>query len=377
MNSATAITAPKIPSDSWVARSVHNLALTVAATLRLSLKLGLFSVLLVSTAGQAQTLRVLHSFTGGAEGVQQIASLIQDAQGNLYSTTVSGGAYGHGSVFILSPSGGLGLMNYTEKVLYSFTGGADGDQPIASLIQDAQGNLYGTTDLGGDHGNGTVFVVSPSGTKGQMNYTEKVLYSFTGGADGGGPTASLIQDAKGNLYGTTYSGGAYGNGTVLVVSRSGAETVLYSFTGGVDGGPPNGSLIRDAQGNLYGTTVTGGAYGGGTVFKTSPISGAEKILYSFTGSGNTGEDAAFPGAGLVLDTQGNLYGTTQMGGMYGWGTVYKVSPSGAEKILYSFTGGADGGVPFSSLIRDTQGNLYGTTSLKGAYGFGTVFMLAP
>jgi uncharacterized repeat protein (TIGR03803 family) len=230
----------------------------------------LSAVTLATTNASAQTLTTLYSFTGGSDGATPIAGLISDPSGNLYGTTQINGAGGAGTVFELVNSSG----NYTEKTLYSFTGGSDGGYPFAAgLISDSSGNLYGTTSGGGTSGNGTVFeLVNSSG-----NYTEKVLYSFAGGSDGANPVAGLIADAPGNLYGTTLFGGAAGNGTVFeLVNSSGnyTEKVLHSFSGssfsgGSDGGQPQDGLIADASGNLYGTTSVGGAGFVGTVFKIS------------------------------------------------------------------------------------------------------------
>ncbi len=315
-------------------------------------------------AGNAATMQcfpteqVLHSFTGGTDGAYPEAGLVRDAAGNLYGTTAHGGAYGYGTVFRVSASG-------TETVLHSFTyNGTDGVDPEAGLVRDTAGNLYGTTAQGGAYTYGTVFEVSASGT-------ETVLHSFTGGADGASPYAGLVRDAAGNLYGTTVSGGAYNYGTVFEVSASGTETVLHSFTGGTDGRNPGAGLVRDAAGNLYGTTAYGGSYSNGTVFEVS-ASGTETVLHSFTG----GTDGAYPGEGgpgLVRDAAGNLYGTTGEGGAYNYGTVFEVSASGAETVLYSFTGGAYGEYPAAGLVRDAAGNLYGTTVDSGIGAFGTVF----
>lgn len=216
--------------------------------------------------------------------------------------------------------------------------------------------------------------------------TYKLLYSFAGGTDGGGPYAALILDTQGNLYGTTTGGGTYSNGTVFKANKTGKEKVLYSFTGtGGDGARPYSALVRDAQGNFYGTTAFGGnpgcSLGGetgcGVVYKLS-ATGKEKVLYSFTGTGGDGE---FPYAGLVRDAQGNLYGTTYDGGdfgcnpTYGCGTVFKVDTTRKETVLYSFTAtGGDGLGPNAGLLRDGQGNLYGTT-VSGGTAFGTVFKL--
>ena len=230
------------------------------------------------------------------------------------------------------------------QLLYSFTGGSDGGSPTSRLVQDAAGNLYGTTTRGGMGCGpvfkecGVVFKLDPSGN-------ETVLFTFTGGADGGMPAGGLIQDASGNLYGTTSGGGDSGNGTVFRLDLSGNETVLYSFSGANDGARPSGALIRDEAGNLYGTTLAGGdeipcggsAPGCGTVFKLDST-GKETVLHSFTGGG----DGAFPYADLVLDAAGNLLGTTAGGGSgsagAGDGVVFKIDVTGNESVLYTFKG---------------------------------------
>jgi uncharacterized repeat protein (TIGR03803 family) len=331
---------------------------------------------------------VLYGFTGSdgtnpAAGLNPVAGLIADAAGNLYGTTEFGGGAsgcsgGCGTVFKVTPSG-------TETVLHSFTG-SDGASPVAGLIADAAGNLYGTTELGGgtigcSGGCGTVFKVTPKGV-------ESVLYSFKGGSDGANPFAALIADAAGNLYGTTFFGGASGKGTVFKLTPSGAESVLYSFTGENDGANPLTGLIADAAGNFYGMTNNGGTGMYGTVFKLTP-KGKLTVLHSFAG----GTDGAFPGLGsLIADVSGNLYGMTVEGGVggtpacfangaIGCGTVFKLTPSGTETVLYSFTGGSDGGFPHAgltaALIPDTAGKLYGMTiNGGGPASGGTVFEIA-
>jgi|HubBroStandDraft_4_1064222.scaffolds.fasta_scaffold20643_3 uncharacterized repeat protein (TIGR03803 family) len=325
--------------------------------------------MLAAQSAQAQSYKVLYTFTGGKHGVYPSA-VIQDAQGNLYGET-QGGAYG--TVFKLSPTD-------KETVLYKFQGGSDGAYPYGGLIQDAKGNLYGTAADGGGTGCfglgcGLVFKLSLTGK-------ETVLYSFTGGADGAGPSTGVIQDAKGDLYGAAQAGGGTGCsggcGTVFKLSRTGKEITLHSFQGGVDGDVPN-AVTLDAKGNLYGTTSAGGASDWGTVFKLSPTR-KKTVLYTFTGGADGGEP---PFAGKVIqDAKGNLYGTTLFGGAYGDGTVFKVSRTGKETVLYSFTGGADGGEPFAGVIQDTKGNLYGTTGYGGDFlcgggqGCGVVFKLS-
>jgi uncharacterized repeat protein (TIGR03803 family) len=248
-----------------------------------------------------------------------------------------------------------------KAVLYRFMGGADGANPEAGVVRDAAGNLYGTTLNGGSSDAGTVFKVD-------THRIHTVLYSFTGGVDGRSPWAGLVLDSLGNLYGTTVEGGAHSGGTVFMVNPSGHETVLYSFSRGNDGWLPSGGLIRDSSGNLYGTTQGGGPANEGTVFKLDST-GNKTVLYSFTG----GNDGGTPVGGLILDAVGNLYGTTYYGGSSQAGTVYRIAKSGNQVVLYSFTGGVDGARPSGSLKLGSNGKLYGTTYLGGASGVGTVF----
>ena len=284
-------------------------------------------VLAGATAAHAQTFSVLYTFANVSGGWNPQAGLIADSAGNLYGTAEYGGSLsspcgrdGAGVVYKLSPTG-------QETVLHTFTG-VDGCFPFTSLLQDAAGNLYGTTTGGGNTYHGTAFKLNPAGT-------EVVLHSFTNGKDGSDPEGNLISDRAGNLYGTTTGGGLYGHagcgggcGVVYELNSTGKEMVLHSFTGvdGVDGSNPVGGLIRDPAGNLYGTTATGGVagiggLGYGTVYKLDPA-GKETILHSFT----DGADGAFPAAGLVRDAAGNLYGTTPRGGSVGdFGVVFKVT----------------------------------------------------
>jgi len=404
----------------------------VVAVLTVSLFMG---------AAGAQTLTVLYSFTGNQDGNSPQAGLVLDKMGNMYGTTLVGGKSGNcqhgcGTVFRVTPSG-------NETVLYSFTGGMDGASPSGRLIFDARGNLYGTTIYGGNaqcnlglqNGCGTVFELTPSGQ-------ETVLYRFTGGKDGGNPMAGVVMDAMGNLYGTTLAGGAVtcpqGCGTVFKLTPRGKETVLHSFNR-ADGAYPEAGLIFDKKGNLYGTTSAGGklqnagtvfkltpsgketvlhsfpfgftttdgaqprtglvfdkrsslygttSYGGdrgcpggsgfgcGVVFKVTPSSD-ENVIYAFTGGVEAGPDGAWP-SDLILDANGNMYGTTSAGGVYGWGTVFKVTPTGQETVLHTFSGApADGVEPTAGLVLDASGNLYGVSAGGGAYGYGTVFKLVP
>jgi uncharacterized repeat protein (TIGR03803 family) len=330
------------------------------------------------------TKTVLYIFTGGADGGTPAGGLIADLKGNLYGTTEYGGVYGFGTVFQVTPAG-------TEKVLYSFTGKADGNLPYGGLVRDAAGNLYGTTYYGGSSnacasGCGVVFEVTPTGT-------ERVLHNFTGEPDGWCTSNGALLLVGSNLYGVTGCGGTYNKGIVFKVTLAGKETILYSFAGGTDGGGPSGGLIRDAKGSLYGTTLIGGdslnspncnnanfAGGCGTVFELSPA-GVETVLYNFEG----GTDGIWPFTGVVRDTNGNIYGSTLYGGnsacMYGCGTVFKVTPLGTETQLFLFSGGATGTWP-EGVVRDTKGNLYGATGYGGnpgchALGCGLVFEITP
>ena len=312
------------------------------------------------------TETVLYSFTG-PDGIEPSAGLIRDKEGNLYGTTLTGNVPSVGTVFKLDTTN-------TLTALHSFTG-PDGNFPLADLVRDKEGNLYGTTYFGGTSGEGTVFKLDTTGT-------ETVLHSFTGPPDGANPLAGLVRDKEGNLYGTTKGGGVVrcfgsGCGVVFKLDTTGKETVLYTFTG-LDGFLPAADLVRDKAGNLYGTTFGGGATNQGTVFKLD-TTGTQTVLHSFTRS-----DGAGPLAGLVMDKAGNLYGTTYAGGDLscnapsGCGVVFKLDPVGAETVLHTFSGGADGANPQEGgLVRDRAGNLYGTTSNGGASGFGTIFKLTP
>jgi uncharacterized repeat protein (TIGR03803 family) len=328
-----------------------------------------FTLLISIRSVQAQTFSVLYSFTDGADGGIPTTGVILDSAGNLYGTTSEGGLgrfdcpFGCGTVFKLDTAG-------NETVLHSFgETRTDGQTPFYGyLFRDSAGNLYGTTYAGGADGNGTIFRVSPTG--------KETVVSFSGGANGGFPYAGLIPDAAGNAYGTTYGRGTgclpYGCGTVFKVNRAGKVTVLHNFTNVPDGAYPYAGLARDSAGNLYGTTLEGGANGQGAVFKVSST-GQETVLYSFCSQPNCA-DGAYPYAGLARDSAGNLYGTTLEDGANGQGTVFELNPTtGQETVLYSFTGGADGGLPWAGVVRDSAGNLYGTTVLGGTYQEGTVF----
>jgi uncharacterized repeat protein (TIGR03803 family) len=348
---------------------------------------------LAQGAGAASKYKTLYKFPGGKDGKFPQASLIFDPDGNLYGTTAGGGATGGGTAFKLTPhSNG----SWTESVLYSFcsrTNCVDGEAPLASLIFDPDGNLYGTTQVGGARGvGGTVFKLAPNA---DGSWRESVLHSFcsrTNCSDGDNPEANLIFDPDGNLYGTTQVGGAHGvGGTVFKLAPnadgSWRESVLHSFCSRPhcsDGEFPEASLIFDPDGNLYGTTFGGGGlFGGGTVFKLAP-NGRESVLHSFCFRTNC-VDGAQP-AGLVFDFAGNLYGTTESGGDQGCfsgdgcGIVFKLTPNSEggwnERVLHTF---ADhpGANPFAPLISDVAGNLYGTTEGDGTTTHGSVFEITP
>ena len=317
---------------------------------------GLGTVFKISPNG---TETVLHAFAGGTtDGQFPLRRLVMDSAGNLYGTTALGGANDLGTVFKISAAG-------TETVLYSFAGK---QQPSGGLIMDGAGNLYGTTSGGGANDDGTVFKIGPNGT-------ETVLYSFGSSAtDGSAPLSGLIMDGAGNLYGTTAGGGANDDGTVFKIGPNGTETILHSFAGGTtDGARPEAGLIMDSAGNLYGTTLLAGVNQAGTVFKIDLTTGTETVLYSF--SDNT-TDGADPQAALIMDSAGNLYGTTVDGGANNDGTVFKISPNGTETVLHSFADGTtDGAKPQAALIVDSAGDLFGTTQSGGTYNGGTVFKI--
>ena len=302
---------------------------------------------------------VLYRFTGGDDGQDPYNSgVIRDSAGNLYGTTVNGGADGAGVVYRIDISG-------NETALHRFEGGADGKNPYGPLIRDAEGNIYGTTRSGGAAGFGCVFKLDPSG-----HYT--VLYSFQGGADGRYPTSGVIRDQAGNLFGTTVNGGARtSSGVVFKLDAAGNETVLHRFREGGDGRFPSSGVILDAEGNLYGTTERGGVAGVGVVYKVD-VGRNETVIYSFTGTG----DGGYPSGGVTRDTAGNLYGTAGYGGTWDAGVVFMLDPAGHETVLYSFTGGTDGGTPAAGVILGPAGNLFGTTLYGGARGGGVVFKVA-
>lgn len=341
-------------------RIFSKIHLGVAST-ALMLVVVLGSGLGITQSAQAETFKTLYNFAGSSDGGDPYASLIQDAAGNLYSTADYGGTSFAGVVFKVAPDG-------TETVLYSFTGGADGAYPFSALVQDKAGNLYGTTSQGGSANAGVVFKVDPSGT-------ETVLHNFTGGADGVIPTGGLLRDHAGNLYGTTSQGGSSNYGVLFKINTRGKETILHTFTGGVDdGGYPNyTSLLMDAQGTIYGVTQLGGTAADGIVYKLSK-SGELTVLHSFTGGTTDGCNVL---GTPFMDKDGNIYGTTSSCGASTLGTVWKLSANGEETVLHSFTGGSsDGEYPLAGVIMDAKGNLYGNTETGGASNVGTVYKVS-
>jgi len=369
----------------------------------------------------AGEFRILHKFSG-SDGALPQSALISDSRGHLYGTTLDGGAAGLGTVFKLlharkfelvhsfaedeaqHPFAGLAIdpsrnlygvalnqfygflyvvtRDGQETTLHAFDGGNEGAGPMGRLLRDEEGNLFGTTVSGGKQGAGTVFQLAPDAT--QLT----VLHSFSGGADGGTSIAGLIADSAGNLYGTTEYGGdpdcrSGGCGVVFKITPDHKETVLHAFNGSLkgDGAQPLSELVIDDAGNLYGTTSYGGQRlcGCGTVFKIAP-DGKETILYAFQKS-----DGSHPAAGLVRDAEGNLYGTTAGGGdldkcQGGCGVVFKLAPDGTEMTLHVFNG-RDGQSPSSTLLLGQSGSFYGSALFGGLdqcnMGCGTIFRLTP
>lgn len=354
----------------------------------------------LALSADAQTETTLYSFAFGGNGYNPVAGLLFDSAGNLYGTASEGGSttncsVGCGVVFQLTPSAG----SWTQSVPHAFLGGkTDGSAPFVGLVADSAGNLYGTTGDGGSTtqpGYGVIFKLSPNGTGG---WTETVLHRFTGGKDGANPYGNLIFDSAGNLYGTAHGGGIAtcggGCGVAFELSPtttgSWKETVVHEFKGGVDGEHPSAALVFDSAGNLYGTATQGGSKNSGIVFRLSLSAGVwqKTLLYAFKGS----VDGAFPASALVFDSSGNVYGTTTGGGFTngcgfaGCGVVFELSPTSTgpwkETLLYTFQQRADGAIP-SGVIFDGAGNLYGTaseggnTALCSHNGCGVAFELSP
>jgi len=419
---------------------------------RLAIFVGLLFVLAMPLPAPAQTFQVIHSFTGGADGANPGGSgLTIDRAGNLYGGTGDGGLQGsqcydytcgtifkvsrHGSDWIFSTIysfhgpdgatpdaplafgpdgalygttfyGGIGcfggcgnvfrlqpppsfcagvLCPWTQTVLYEFTGQSDGSEPaFGALSFDAAGNVYGTSTGNGSYSCGTVFELARNGNQ----WTFDLLWTFSGYLDGCSPWSGVIFDRAGNLYGTTTEAGADQSGTAFQLSPSGqgwALTPIHQFLNSSDGSGSFGNLIFDSSGDLFGTNREGGPGEAGGVFELSPYNGGWNfsVLHAFHYSDQDG-----PQAGVLMDSAGNLYGTTVQGGRYGWGTVFKLTPSDSGYTytdLYDFTGGSDGGWPYGQIVMDASGNLYGTAEqggltggdICGSYGCGTVWEITP
>jgi uncharacterized repeat protein (TIGR03803 family) len=335
------------------------------------------AISLLATSADASNFKVLYSFIGtfdnATDGAVPAAGLLRDSAGNLYGTASQGGDIkcggGCGTVFKYSPA------NKKETTLLIFHG-KNGMTPVGNLIEDADGNLYGTT-LGGGKNNssGVVFKLSAKGV-------ETVLHAFCAKkncTDGKAPYGGLIADTSGNLYGTASAGGALGLGVVYKIAKGGSETVLHSFKGNADGATPMGGLMMAANGKMYGTTSAGGSTscegpGCGTIYQIT-TAGKETALYKFcaTGSCVFGQE---PWAPPVMDKAGNLYGTTRVGGGHGVGVLFKLTPAGKESVIYAFAGGNDGSEPTGGVINDSNGNFFGATLFGGGEdGYGTVFKI--
>jgi uncharacterized repeat protein (TIGR03803 family) len=327
------------------------------------------AVAILAGAAWATTVpQIIYNFNGDSDGEYIDSDLIIDGAGNLYGTSVQGGDFGSGTVFQLSPS----PNGWVHTVLYSFTGGADGGEPYKGVTLDSHGNLYGTAVTGGggscEGGCGVAYKLTNSGGA----WTQAVIHTFTGGNDGSGPGSGLTLGSQGALYGMTPTGGANGLGTIfkLIPTSNGAWTlrVIHTFTGGEDGAGGSAGRLLPYKGSLYGVTTVGGANGKGIVFKLSHPAGGWQFttLYAFLGQ----PDAGFPYGGLALDGQGNLYGTTYYDGANNLGSVYELARladgTWKEKVLYSFKGGTDGSNSISNVVFDKTGALYSTTSAGGA-----------
>jgi uncharacterized repeat protein (TIGR03803 family) len=352
---------------------------------------GACSLLMCSTAAlpaAADSLKVIHTFVAIQKGARPAAALTSDSTGTLYGTTYTGAADGNGTVFELSPPG-TGSKKWTQTVLHHFsTNVKDGIYPDSSVILDAQGNLYGTTSEGGTNDAGVVFeLVRPANGSDKWKYI--VLHRFTGGSDGGTPHGTLVFGADGDLYGTAGFGGTTGAGLVFQLAPRDhgqwKETILFNFGNDATGGYPYSRPIFDAAGNLYGTTLNGGNTGNGVVFELSPPGSGgkqwtETVLHSFDAT----NDGVEPRMGVIMDSAGNLYGTTESGGSVGYGAIFEVSPptgqgqGWTESVIYNFGFSPDGGSPgLSGLVMDESGDLFGTTETGGTLHHGVVFELAP
>ena len=343
---------------------------------------GCGNVFQMSRSKSGWTLRPLYLFLGGNDGQGPYGRVAIGADGKLYGTTIEGGNQtcpsGCGTVFSLMPSTGCqsGSCAWSESVLYRFQGNSDGFYPTGDLALDSSGNVYGTTTQGGADGPGTIYELNSSKGK----WSESILYSFTGQDDGANPYSGVTLGAAGKMYSSTLTGGINNGGSAVELTLSNGvwtETTLHDFYPSNKGVFPQAGLVLEKSGKLIGATAAGGPNNGGTVYELSPSNGDWRLstLYNLTGSGEPG-----PWAKLTMDASGNLYGTTQGYPPVGdWGTVFKLAHTGGRwerTVLHRFTGGEDGGVPYSTVVFDSAGNLYGTTNLGGASKLGVVFEIA-
>jgi len=359
--------------------------------MRICRAIRIFAVVMAVFAGLpavAQTFKTLYSFSGTPDGAEPFQSDLLNVSGTFYGTTGGGGTFGAGTIFTLSSNG-------KETPIYSFTGGADGNQPSSGLIRDSKGSFFGTTFFGGDTncvlttseppGCGTVYKLDSS-----KNLS--VLYTFTGNTDGAWPQG-LVMDSAGNLYGVTFYGGnlncplfqGIGCGVVFKISSTGTFTTLYTFQGGADGAIPFGFLTLHGTAAYGGTQEGGiladcGGVGCGVIFAVSTSTGAERPVYAFTG----GADGGLPTSQFLFDSKGNLYGTTYAGGnnsctnqnSVGCGVIFRLTPTGKENALYAFKGTPDAANPSWGLTADASGNGYGTTIYGGTSNLGAVFKIS-
>ncbi|HEY3660426.1 MAG TPA: choice-of-anchor tandem repeat GloVer-containing protein [Candidatus Udaeobacter sp.] len=335
----------------------------------------LLIIALSLVSATAATTDVIFSFEED-NGEYADTDLETDSAGNIYGSTVLGGDHGSGTVFQLSPT----ISGWEQTVLYNFTGSVDGGEPYKGVTIDRHGNLYGTAVTGGsggcEGGCGVVYKLTQS----NGTWHQRVIYAFTGADDGAGPGARVTVDRSGNVYGMTPTGGMYGAGTIYKLQPHAASytfQVIHSFTGGDDGASGSAGRMLLDHGRLYGAVTAGGMFGSGVVFELTPTTVGEwdfRTLYSFHGQ----PDGSFPYGALLRTDSGKIYGTTYYGGQNGIGAVYELSPRSVgewnEKVLYSFQTGSDGNSPISNLVSDASGNLYGTTS-EGGLGRGTIFKL--
>ena len=338
------------------------------------------TVFQLSHTGNSWVHTVLYSFTGGADGGEPYKGVTLDGEGNLYGTAVTGGSGicegGCGVAYKLTNSGGT----WTQTVIHAFTGEDDGSGPGARVTVDGAGNVYGMAPTGGAYGLGTIYKIR-QGQNGA--WVLKVIHAFTGGADGATGSAGRMILRQGHLYGAATTGGTYGSGVVFELTPTQVGEwdfrTIYSFRGQPDGSFPYGALLFDSSGNIYGTTYYGGANNIGAVYQLTPRANGEwreRVLYSFQG----GTDGNSPISNLVFDTARNLYGTTSEGGL-GTGTIFKLSPVGGghwmETVVHMFQGPPDGAFSYNGMVVDPFGNFYGATVHGGVDDDGSIYKFTP